>query len=143
VFANPCRPGSKKWLHLATFGHPNCQPPVGKVNKLELSFESKELRTVCENEAQAKLELGATVAATLKRRLADMRAAASVKDLLVGHPRTLDGTHGQEMVIDLSEKHRLVFAANHIKNPVTAAGDVDWNRVSRIKMLRLEGTDGQ
>jgi len=39
---------------------------------LELAFESKPLRTVCETEVQAKLELeGATVAEILKHRLAD------------------------------------------------------------------------
>ena len=45
--------------------------------QLELAFESKELRDVCENEAEAKRQLGDSVAEMLKHRLADLNAATS------------------------------------------------------------------
>jgi hypothetical protein len=61
------------------------------VNSLELAFDSKSLRTTCESERQAKLELGDVVAEVLKHRLADLLAAKSVKDLVAGQPRLLDG----------------------------------------------------
>ena len=104
---------------------------------MELAFDSKSIRTICENEAQAKLELGASVAEVLKHRLADMRAARSPKDLVVGRPRI--GADGQHMVIDLSDGHRIIFKPNHVNSPLTKTGELDWAKVSRIKILRIEG----
>jgi hypothetical protein len=94
------------------------------------------LRTVCEKEAQAKHELGDTVAEFLKHRLSDLRAAKSVKDLVAGRPRI--GDDKSHMVVDLGESHRLVFKANHTNNPLNPSNDLDWDRITRIKILRIE-----
>jgi toxin HigB-1 len=94
------------------------------------------LRTICEKEAQAKHELGDAVAEALKHRLSDLIAAKSVKDLVAGRPRL--GDDPSHMVVDLGENHRLVFKANHTNNPVTLSDDLDWGRVSRVKILRIE-----
>lgn len=107
---------------------------------MELAFDSKSIRTICESEAQAKFELGASVAEVLKHRLADMRAARSPMDLVIGRPRICaDGLH---MVIDLCDNHRIVFKANHPNNPKTATDELDWSKVSRIKILRIETDNG-
>jgi len=103
---------------------------------LELAFESRELRDVCENDAEAKRQFGHSVAEMLRHRLADLDAAISPKDLLVGQPRP--GTDAETMVIDLCEGHRLVFTANHPNNPTTPTGELDWTRVGRIRILRIE-----
>lgn len=103
---------------------------------MELAFEAKELRDICENEAEAKSRLGDSIAKTLKRRLADLDAATSPKDLLAGRLRL--GKDGKTMVIDLCEDHRIVFAANHPDDPATADGDLDWAKVRRIRILRIE-----
>ena len=86
-------------------------------------------------------ELGTRVAEFLKRRLADLRAATSVDDLVAGRPRALEGTD-QLMVVDLCDGHRMVFCANHPKNPMTESGELDWARVSRVKILRIEYDHG-
>ena len=104
---------------------------------MELAFDSKAIRTICESEAQARLELGANVAEVLKHRLADMRAARSPKDLVVGRPRI--GADGQHMVIDLCDGHHIIFKPNHVKSPLTKTAELDWAKVSRIKILRIEG----
>ncbi len=104
--------------------------------RLELGFESKELRDMCESEAEAKRQLGDTVAEMLKHRLADLDAARSPRDLVAGRPRL--SQDGRTMVVELSEGHRLVFTANHPGYPTTSTGDVDWARVSRIRILRIE-----
>lgn len=107
-----------------------------RANTLELAFNSKSLRTICENETQARLELGPRVAEILKHRLADLRAATSPKDLVAGRPR--EGSDLQSMVIDLWDGYQLVFCANHPKKLVAEAGKLDWLKVSRIKVLRIE-----
>jgi hypothetical protein len=102
---------------------------------LELAFETKSLRDICESEERATIELGEAVGEALRHRLADLVAATSTKDVLVGRPRRVD----DYMVIDLGTTQRLVFKANHVENPKTESNDIDWNRVSRIKLLRIEG----
>ena len=106
---------------------------------MELAFDDKSLRTLCESEAPARRELGLEVAEVLKRRLADLCAATSVKDLVAGQPRELDAAH---MAVDLCDGHRIVFCANHSSNPMTETGDLDWSKVNRVKVLRIERDHG-
>lgn len=109
---------------------------------MQLAFESQSLRAICENENQAKLELGAAAATMLKHRLADLRAASSVRDIVAGRPREIDGPPPKPMVVDLCDGRRIVFTANHPNNPLTEAGNLDWRTVSRIRILRIESENG-
>jgi hypothetical protein len=106
---------------------------------LELAFESMALRTICEKEVEAKRELGDTVAEFLKHLLSDLRAAKSVTDLVAGRPRI--GDDQSHMVVDLGESHRLVIKANHTYNPLTSSNDLDWGKVTRVKIMRIESED--
>lgn len=109
---------------------------------MELAFDKKSLRELCENAEKAKRKFGVRVAEKLKRRLADLRAATSVKDLVAGRPRELEGTKYRHIAIDLCEDYRILFCANHNVIPVLESGDVDWSKVSRIKILRIERDHG-
>lgn len=109
---------------------------------MQLAFETKQIRTVCEDEVQAKVELGETVAKMLKHRLADLRAATSVKDLVAGKPRLLPKPEANNMAIDLGDEWQLVFMPNHVSNPMTQENNLDWSRVTRIKILRIEEGHG-
>lgn len=109
---------------------------------LELAFAEKQLRNLCENEAIARRKLGTEVAEKLKRRLADLRAATCVKDLVAGKPRELEGGCQPQIVVDLCSGHCFVFCANHNTVPLLESGAVDWARVSRVKILRIESNHG-
>jgi hypothetical protein len=108
---------------------------------LELAFSTRALRTLCENEAVATKELGAKRANSLRRRLADLRAAISVKDLLAGHP-TQAADSKDNLEIDIGGRARLVFCTNHTVVPRLTSGTVDWSNVSRVKLLRIESDNG-
>ena len=114
----------------------------GSSDILELAFDSQSLRTLCESEAYARCDLGPNVAEALKRRLADLSAATSVNDLVVGLPREVEGSDRQEMAVDLRDGYRIIFRANHPKNPIADNGDLDWGSVSRLKILRIESDHG-
>ena len=103
--------------------------------RLELAFETKELREVCENEADAKRQFGDAVAEVLKHRLADIDAASSPTDIIVGNPRIEPG--GERMTIDLCEGYQLVMTPNHPSNPMKAIGTVAWEKVNRIRILEI------
>ena len=103
---------------------------------MEIAFESKELRDLCESEAVARGTLDEGDAEMLMHRLADLSAASSISDLLAGNPRPVDG--GRLIVIDLSSSRRLVFAPNHPRNPQRDDGATDWAKVNRVRIVRLE-----
>ncbi len=90
---------------------------------------------MCENEAEAKRQLGDSIAEMLKHRLADLDAATSPSDLVAGRPRL--SKDGLRMIVDLCAGSYLSFAANHPKNPTTSNGDLDWGRVNRIIILEI------
>jgi proteic killer suppression protein len=109
---------------------------------VQIAFQSKLLRAVCEDEAQARRDYDEAVVEALQHRLADLRAASSVRDIIAGRPRTIEGPEGQCMAVDLAGKWRLVFAANHVANPKTESNTCDWAKVTRVKIMRIENFDG-
>jgi len=112
-----------------------------RTRRLEIAFHSRPLRAVCEDEAQARRELDADVVEALKHRLADLRAAANGTDIVAGRPRFVDGTDDECIAVDLAGKWRIVFAANHVKNPRTDTNACDWAKVTRVKIMRIENCD--
>lgn len=105
---------------------------------LEIAFQTRELRDICEKEPNAVDALGMDTAGALKRRLADLRAANSIEDLVVGKPTALHGPGEGRMAISLTENYRLVLSANHRHHPLTEDGDVNWPQVRRVKVERIE-----
>ena len=112
--------------------------PHDTVEGMEIAFSTKSLRDTCESEEMLRQKFGPEVAEMLKRRLADLRAASSIKDIVLGNVREVPGTGGLAMCVDLFDGYRLDFGANHIHNPTLATGKVDWSAVSRIKITRIE-----
>lgn len=104
------------------------------VEILQLAFETKHLRTLCESSADAIRELGQDVARHLMERLADLDSAVTISDVLLGRPRASDRG---DLVIDLVCGYRLQCRANHPNNPQTTTGGIDWNKVSRIKIVGI------
>lgn len=109
---------------------------------LELAFKSKFLRTLCESEETAYRKLGVKVTKRLKARLEDLQAAANITELTAGAPRPVDDGTQQHMAVSLVEGYSIEFAANHVSNPVTSSGDVDWSKVRRIKILSIGKDNG-
>ena len=108
---------------------------------MELAFNSKSLRTLCESEETARHKLGTEVTQKLKARLEDMQAAANVSELTVGAPRVVRDGIQQHIVVSLGEGYSIEFATNHVSNPRTSSGDVDWSKVRRIRILTIGETN--
>ncbi len=104
--------------------------------ELELSFVNKALRELCESSVKANRELGIDVANELRRRVADLRAATSVRDLLIGAPREIQE---DQIALDLGPSFQITFCANHNTAPKLESGAIDWSKVARVKILGIEG----
>lgn len=100
---------------------------------MEVTFATQSLRTLCEDPASA--DLPADVVRELRVRLADLRAALSAEDLLVGVTRT--AASPPEIVLTLREDVVLRCVVAHRVVPRDAAGDVRWGLVRRVKVLAL------
>jgi toxin HigB-1 len=106
---------------------------------VELAFETIDLRDVCENEAQAKSLLGLEVAKALVHRLADLRAADAVSDLIAGNPRIVPAGGRELLVIDLLDGIRIHLVPNHPRGRAGAGLD----KVRRLKVIRIGGDDSE
>ena len=104
---------------------------------MDLAFESKHLRLICEDETTANEKFGGGIAEILKHRLADLRAATCINDLVVGNTRFLDVAYADCLVIDLCPGHQVVLRANHPENPLTDTGQLDWEKVRRLKVIHI------
>jgi hypothetical protein len=104
------------------------------VDILQLAFETKHLRTLCESSADAISELGQEVAYALIDRVADLDSAVSIKDVLVSQPQAFDNG---ELILELATGYRLLCRANHPNNPKTTSGAIDWEKVSRVKIVDI------
>jgi proteic killer suppression protein len=83
--------------------------------------------------------LGDAATRKLTGRLADLKAARSVADMVAGRPRIMRRNGAEVVVIDLGEGYSLMFKANHSTVPTKGAtGAVDWAAVKRIKITCIE-----
>jgi toxin HigB-1 len=105
---------------------------------LELSFANKPLRQLCESSAKANRKLGVDIANELRRRVADLRAATSARDLLIGAPREIQAN---QITLDVGPCFKITFCANHNTIPKLESGAIDWSKVSRVKILAIESKD--
>ena len=108
---------------------------------MQLAFQTQALRTLCEDAEAAELLLGRSVARKLRTRLADIRAVAVIGELPAGNV-TYRGEGAEEAVlIDLGSDASLELVPNHLAKRLTAEGEVEWNRVSRLKVIRIGTLD--
>jgi hypothetical protein len=99
---------------------------------LRFAFETKRLRSICEDSAVASSQLGRQSALSLMSRLADMRAAENPTQL----PGALFCLNDSDMSLrtKLAGGYELVCTVNHVKIPKNESGSMDWHRVTRIKI---------
>lgn len=105
---------------------------------IELSFQTRDVRTLCEDDMAANQRLGGAAAQALRHRIEDLRAASTVFDVLVGElrldPASVDGS---VRLIELTDDWVLRFRANHARLPRAKDGTIDWRRVSRIQVMDI------
>ncbi len=83
---------------------------------------------------------GVEMARDIRARLADIRAEDVVSDLYC--KKTQDSTYKNIMILNFSEKLKIIVKANHNSNPQDDIGNIDWSKVSRIKIISIEVHNG-
>ncbi len=104
---------------------------------MEIEFNNKKLRELCENRKKAEIELGSESAKKLRTRLSDIDAAFNVQELTAGRPHPLERDRLGEFAVDLSGGKRLVFKPNHVPVPLNKHGKIDWAEITAITIIYI------
>lgn len=109
---------------------------------MEIAFQTKSLRDLCERGDRISKQFGDRVGEAIKARLADLRAASTISDVVAGNPRVLTIDGKPVMSLDVHESCSLVFCPNHLRVPLLPDASVNWSAVSRIKILKIGSDNG-
>ena len=101
---------------------------------MEIAFNSKLLRSLCECEEVANKKMGVHSAKILRSRLSDVSAAFSISDLILGKPRIICENGLDILALDIDEKYTMKLIANNL---VFTDDKLDWSLVSRLKLLKI------
>ncbi len=83
------------------------------------------------------------MAKKLRARLADLREAETITDIPAGQPREIEGGRFGYYAVKLADGFRLVLSANHNEMPLLANGKIDWSKVSRVKIRKIEKSEAR
>lgn len=109
---------------------------------MEIAFRTKALRTVCLSGEAMDERYGAEGAALLRGRIADMRAAECLGDLPLLALSPVPGSLDSEAAIAIGTGLTVTIKANHQKPPKFVDGGIDWARVERILIQRIDRAHG-
>jgi hypothetical protein len=106
---------------------------------VELTFETQNLRRTCEDPDFADAQLGQEAAQEFIDRLADLRAAESLADVVVGRSRVISASE-PAFGISIGSSNLLIAEVANRPIPQTTDGHVDCQKVWRLKLIAIEGT---
>lgn len=104
---------------------------------MEINFNDKKLRELCEKQNAAVRKLGDACARKLRARLADLKAASCVSELVAGRPHPLKGNRLGQFSVDLEGGRRLLFKPDYPEIPRCDDGGIDWARVIRVRIVLI------
>ena len=104
---------------------------------MDIFFSNKTEEQLCSDERKASRRLGSKGTRKLLARLADLRAAACVSDLVAGRPHPLKHDRLGQFAIDLDGGCRLVFEPASDPVPRTDDGSVAWREVTAVRILLI------
>lgn len=104
---------------------------------MQIAFNNKKLRELCENRKKAEAELGSDCSRKLRTRLSDLEAVDNVYELTAGHPHPLEPDSSREFSLDLSDGKRLVFKPDHEPAPLNKNNTTDWAKVTAIIIVYI------
>lgn len=109
---------------------------------MELAFSTKMLRDICESEVLVYQLFDADIAKCLMSRLADLRAVDKLGHLPAGNPKQIIRNGEEYIQLELGNKIMIILCANHNNNPMHSDIEVNWEKVSRIKICTIGDYSG-
>ena len=104
---------------------------------MDIDFEDDDLARLCNDSRFAHRRLGTNSAKRLRSRLADLKAAPVVTELVAGSPHPLSGDRVGQFSLRLHGGHRLVFRPAHDPVPIRPDDGIDWSRVTAVTVVEI------
>lgn len=101
---------------------------------MEIAFQTKGLRRICERELLINREFGDIAGRKLQSRISELLAADCVGDLPIKGEKD-----GKCYRISFAEGKSILLEANHVDNPTDSKGHIDWCKVKRVKVTSIGG----
>jgi hypothetical protein len=105
---------------------------------MEIAFETKHLRDMCESDRLLKQRFGESMGSTVKARLADFRAAKSLSDIISLWECDIIDTPAVGTLELRETELRMVLVPNQKIVPRSDTGGILWENLMRIKFLSIE-----
>jgi hypothetical protein len=109
---------------------------------LELTFQTAELREICEKRDVAVAKLSYAAARELAERLADIEALDTVADLSALLGEAICDRSPTEKSLRLNSGFDVVFASAHPSPADGAPKATDWTKTNRMKITAIERFNG-
>jgi len=107
---------------------------------MQITYASKTIQRLCEEDKQQRKQLGEKRAKRLKNRLNELRAVVDVSQLQLGRPHPLSGDRAGQFSVDLDGPIRKLFEPTDQPPPTLEAGGIDWKAVSSVRILEIGDT---
>jgi len=102
---------------------------------MEIFFSKGDLQKLCESSRMMERRLGTACANKLKRRLADLQAAVTLKHVTAGRPHPLERDRQGQFALCLHGACRLVFESTDEPIPYNKDGTIAWNEVTKVRIV--------
>ena len=112
---------------------------------MDISFAHRDLAKCCNDFRLLKRRFGDRQAKKIMQRLEVLRAASCLADIGIrGMPpyrcHELFGDRAGELSIDVVHPYRLIFGPDYDPVPRTENGELDWKRITAIKIFEVVDT---
>jgi proteic killer suppression protein len=107
---------------------------------MEIHFSSRTLARSCNSEKELNRRWGRQRGRLIARRLQQLSAATSLKEMEVlpaAKLHALKGSRAGQFAVDADYPYQLVFVAVHNPARVLSSGGVDLGRVTKIKVTEV------
>ena len=110
---------------------------------MDVGFRNAQLRKLCSNTTLMRRRFGATGAAKLQRRLAELAAATCIADLFLlpqARCHQLKAERDEMFSVNLDGANRLIFEVADEPTPRRPDGGIDTDQVKRVAVVEITDT---
>lgn len=100
---------------------------------MHLAFETTELRSLCIDETTARAQFGIPVSESLKRRLADIRAARCLAEL--AKIAAVSPQQDKMIRVGLADGYDILLSVNHVKKHENDSVEALFESARRAKII--------
>ena len=110
---------------------------------MDIVFRNDKLAKEFNDDRALHRNRGQRQAKLIMQRLSELRAAETLvimRSITRARCHELKGDRKRELSVDLDHPYRLIFVPEHNPMPITTDDGLDWNKVTKIKILGVEDT---